>query len=67
MELKNKDVFGQFKVMLGKLDAEDPGIHRIMLNLLQLVFQEYNSGRKQQIEKSLYEFIDAEVNFKLKK
>jgi rubrerythrin len=65
-EVKNKDVMHQIKSMLESLQEEDPKQVKIILNLLQEVVKEYNSGRSMGIERKLYDMIDGET-FETKK
>ena len=60
-EVKNKDVMHQIKSMLESLKEEDPVQAKIILNLLQEVGNEYNSGRTMNIERKLYDMIDGET------
>jgi hypothetical protein len=61
------EVLKQIEVMLSDLRDKDKRTYDIVLDLLKLVFVEYNTGKNQQIEKKLYDMIDAEINYKLKK
>jgi hypothetical protein len=67
MAVKNLEVLKQIEVMLSDLRDKDKRTYDIVLDLLKLVFVEYNTGKNQQIEKKLYDMIDAEINYKLKK
>ncbi|GIK21739.1 MAG: hypothetical protein BroJett005_11530 [Ignavibacteriota bacterium] len=67
MAVKNLEVLKQIEVMLSDLKDKDKRTYDIVLDLLKLVFVEYNTGKNQQIEKKLYDMIDAEINYKLKK
>ncbi|MBW7841608.1 MAG: hypothetical protein H3C40_02675 [Ignavibacterium sp.] len=67
MAVKNLEVLKQIEVMLSDLKSKDKRTYDIVLDLLKLVFVEFNTGRNQQIEKKLYDMIDAEINYKLKK
>lgn len=67
MAVKNLEVLKQIEVMLSDLKDKDKRTYDIVIDLLKLVFVEYNTGKNQQIEKKLYDMIDAEINYKLKK
>lgn len=67
MAVKNLEVLKQIEVMLSDLKDKEKRTYDIVLDLLKLVFVEYNTGKNQQIEKKLYDMIDAEINYKLKK
>lgn len=60
-EVMNKDVMNQIKIMLESLQKEDPAQAKIILNLLQEVVKEFNSGRPMNIERKLYDMIDGET------
>lgn len=64
--IQNKDVMLQIKGMLESLQKDDPQQAKIILNLLNEVVKEYNSGRPMNIERKLYDMIDAET-FKTRK
>jgi len=66
MAVKNLEVLKQIEVMLADLKNKDKRTYDIVLDLLKLVFIEFNTGKNQQIEKKLYDMIDAEVTYKLK-
>ena len=66
MAVKNLEVLKQIEVMLSDLKNKDKRTYDIVLDLLKLVFVEFNTGKNQQIEKKLYDMIDAEVNYKIK-
>lgn len=66
MAVHNLEVLKQIEGMLSDLKASDKAVYNIVKDLLALVFVEYNSGRIQQIDKKLYDSIDAEVNLQLK-
>ena len=67
MAIKNADVMNQIELMLHDIKGKDSQVHKIIKELLQEVFYEYNTGRGRNIERKLYDMIDAEVNFKLQK
>lgn len=66
MAVKNREAFDEIKRILGSLDEKDKVVHDIILELLNWVYLEYNSGSKQSIEKKLYDKIDAEIKFQIK-
>jgi len=65
-EVQNENVMQQIKGMLESLQKDDPKQSKIILNLLQEVVKEYNSGRSMGIEGKLYDMIDGET-FETKK
>ena len=58
---QNNDVMVQIRSMLESLQENDPQQARIVLNLLQEVVKEYNSGRPMNIERKLYDMIDSDT------
>jgi len=65
MTTKNSEVMGQIEEMLQDLKNHDRQQYNIILRLLDGVFKEYNTGKNKNIEKKLYDLIDAEVRFKI--
>jgi hypothetical protein len=65
-EIQNKDVMHQIRGMLESLKKDDPQQSQIILNLLQEVVKEYNSGRTMNIDKKLYDMINGAL-FETKK
>jgi hypothetical protein len=65
-DIQNKDVMHQIKGMLESLQKEDPFQAQIILNLLQEVVKEYNSGRTMNVDRKLYDMIDG-ATFETKK
>jgi hypothetical protein len=66
MATKNTDVMHQIETMLHTLKESDYQQYTIIRSLLQEVFVEYSTGKSRNIERKLYDLIDAEVTFKLK-
>jgi len=54
-------VMKQISELLQDVKDSDPAQHDIIIDFLSLVFKEYNSGKKLNIDKRLYDMIDAEV------
>ena len=67
MAIKNADVMHQIELMLQNIKEKDNQVYKIIKSLLQEVFYEYNSGRGRNVERKLYDLIDAEVSFKIQK
>lgn len=67
MAVKNADVMQQIEVMLKNIKEKDSQQYKIIKALLQEVYLEYNSGRQRNIERKLYDLIDAEVSYKIQK
>ena len=67
MAVKNSEVMRQIEEMLQGLKSQDKQQYNIILALLNEVFVEYNSGKSKNIDKKLYELIDAEIRFKTQK
>lgn len=65
-DLQNKDVMHQIRGMLESLQKEDPQQSQIILNLLQEVVKEFNSGRTMNVDKKLYDMING-ATFETKK
>lgn len=65
-DLQNKDVMYQIRGMLESLQKEDPQQSQIILNLLQEVVKEFNSGRTMNVDKKLYDMING-ATFETKK
>jgi len=65
--MQNVDVMAQIKLMLNALKDKDDGQREIILDLLKEVFLEYNAGTNRNIEKKLYDMIEAEITFQTKK
>ncbi|HEY8781199.1 MAG TPA: hypothetical protein VIM16_06270 [Mucilaginibacter sp.] len=59
--IQNENVMQQIKTMLETLQKHDPQQSKIVLNLLQEVVMEYNSGVPRNIERKLYDMIDGET------
>jgi hypothetical protein len=59
--IQNENVMQQIKGMLETLQKHDPQQSKIVLNLLQEVVMEYNSGIPRNIERKLYDMIDGET------
>lgn len=59
--IQNESVMHQIKGMLEQLQKTDPKQSKIIMNLLQEVVKEYNSGRSMNIEGKLYDMIDGET------
>ncbi len=66
MAVKNVDVLKQIEDMLTGLKLSDKAVYDIVKEILKLVFLEYNTGRNQQIDKKIYDLIDAEATYKIK-
>lgn len=64
--IQNENVMHQIKDMLESLQKDDPTQSKIVLNLLQEVVKEYNSGRIMNVERKLYDMIDG-ATFETKK
>jgi hypothetical protein len=64
MAIKNTEVMRHIEEMLQDLKKQDKQQYNIILQLLHEVFQEYNTGKSKNIDKKLYDMIDAEVRFK---
>lgn len=58
---QNKDVMSQIRAMLETIQNDDPQQAKIVLNLLNEVVKEYNSGRPMNVERKLYDMIDSET------
>lgn len=67
MAVKNSDVMHQIELMLKNIKENDSQQYKIIKSLLQEVYLEYNSGRSRNVERKLYDMIDAEVSFKIQK
>lgn len=67
MAIKNTEVMQQIEEMLQDLKKQDKQQYNIILSLLNEVFMEYNTGKGKNIDKKLYEMIDAEIRFKTQK
>ncbi len=67
MAKKDNDALKQIKSLLSELEKEDKVQYEMLLTILQEVYMEYNSGQKRNIEKKLYDIVDAAVSFKIKK
>jgi len=67
MAVKNTEVKHQIENMLQDLKKQDKQQYNIVLSLLTEVFVEYNTGKTRNVDKKLYEMIDAEVRFKTQK
>lgn len=67
MAIKNAEVMHQIEEMLHDLKKQDKQQYNIILALLSETFVEYNTGKTKNIEKKLYEMIDAEIRFKTNK
>jgi hypothetical protein len=67
MGVKNADVMQQIEIMLQNIKEKDSQQYKIIKSLLQEVYLEYNSGRGRNIERKLYDLIDAEISFKIQK
>lgn len=65
-KVQNKDVMHQIREMLESLQKSDPQQSQIILNLLQEVVKEYNSGRTMNVDKKLYDMING-ATFETKK
>lgn len=65
-DLQNKDVMHQIRGMLESLQKDDPQQSQIILNLLQEVVKEFNSGRTMNVDKKLYDMING-ATFETKK
>ena len=63
MTLKNKDVLNRIEEMLDDLKASDKQQFKIVIQLLDEVFKEFNSKRPRNVDKKLYDLIDAEVTY----
>ena len=59
--IQNENVMQQIKGMLETLQKHDPQQSKIVLNLLQEVVMEYNSGIPRNIDRKLYDMIDGET------
>ena len=66
MAKKDNDALKQIKSLLSELEKDDKVQYEMLLTILQEVYMEYNSGQKRNIEKKLYDIIDAAVSFKIK-
>lgn len=64
MTVKNTEVLRQIEEMLQGLKEQDKQQYNIILALLNEVFVEYNSGKSKNIDKKIYDLIDAEIRFK---
>jgi hypothetical protein len=67
MGVKNADVMQQIEIMLQSIKEKDSQQYKIIKSLLQEVYLEYNSGRGRNVERKLYDLIDAEVSYKIQK
>jgi len=67
MAVKNSEVMRQIEEMLHDLKKQDKQQYNIILSLLNEVFLEYNTGKSKNVEKKLYEMIDAEVRYRTQK
>lgn len=67
MDSKNTKVWEQIKSILVDLKQKDPAQYQIMVDTLDIVFKEYNSGKDLKSDKKLYDAIDAEIKFRIKK
>ncbi len=65
-DLQNKDVMHQIRGMLESIQKDDPQQSQIILNLLQEVVKEFNSGRTMNVDKKLYDMING-ATFETKK
>jgi hypothetical protein len=65
-DLQNKDVMHQIRGMLESIQKEDPQQSQIILNLLQEVVKEFNSGRTMNVDRKLYDMING-ATFETKK
>lgn len=61
MAIRHEQVMEQIKAMLGNIKEVDEQQHMIILELLNLVFVEYNTKKNMNVDRKLYELIDAEV------
>ncbi|MBN8544912.1 MAG: hypothetical protein J0L60_02165 [Ignavibacteria bacterium] len=66
MDSKNTQVWEQIKTILGDIKQSDPAQHQIIMDTLDFIYKEYNSGKDLKCEKKLYDAIDAEIKFRLK-
>lgn len=67
MAIKNPDVMHQIEEMLHDLKKQDKQQYNIVLALLSETFVEFNTGKSKNIDRKLYELIDAEVRYKTNK
>lgn len=67
MAVKNADVMHQIELMLHNIKEKDTQQYKIIKSLLEEVYLEYNSGRSRNVERKLYDMIDAEVSYKIQK
>ena len=65
--MKNREVMNQIDQMLRQISDVDEQQHTIIMRLLSEVFVEYNTGIKRKVDQKLWDYIDAEVKFQLKK
>jgi predicted nucleic acid-binding protein len=65
--MKNREVMNQIDQMLRQISDVDEQQHTIIMRLLSEVFIEYNTGVKRKVDQKLWDYIDAEVKFQLKK
>lgn len=66
MDSKNTRVWEQIRTILGDIKQSDPAQYQIIMDTLDLIYKEYNSGRDLRCEQKLYDAIDAEIKFKQK-
>jgi hypothetical protein len=67
MAVRNTEVMSQIEDMLQGLKKQDKQQYNIILSLLTETFIEYNTGRSKNVDKKLYDMIDAETRFKTQK
>lgn len=65
MPVQDKAMLKQVKEMLDELKSTNKEQYEIIVELLLMVYREYNSGQKINIEKKLYDMIDAEITYRM--
>ena len=57
----------QIEEMMQDLKKQDKQQYNIILSLLTEIFVEYNTGKCKNVDKKLYDMIDAEARYKTQK